>query len=68
VSHFGRRLQFRGRVDLAGRPAGATPGWHDRKAAEERTRRNLERIDALQYRLFAEAKRSLLIVDIRYDD
>jgi len=62
VSRFARRLQFRGRIDLDHRPPDATPLWKDREAAEARTQKNLERIDALQYRLFAEARRSLLIV------
>ena len=62
MSRFARRLQFRGRIDLDNRPADATPGWKDRESAEARTQKNLERIDRLQYRLFAEARRSLLIV------
>ncbi len=51
-----------GRVRLARRDPGATPGFRDKAAARARTARNLERIDALQYRLYAEGRQSLLVV------
>jgi len=57
------RLQVRGRtVRLSQWKPGATPGCKDKQEAAERLAKNLERIDELQYRLFAEAQRSLLIV------
>ena len=63
VKRFARLLQFRGRrVRLAHWDPRATPGWKKKDDADERIAQNLERIDALQYRLFAEARRSLLIV------
>ena len=61
--HAIQRLQVRGRsVKLADWDPGATPGCKTKEEAAERLARNLERIDAQQYRLFAEARRSLLIV------
>ena len=63
MNRFARHLQFRGRtVRLADWDPGATPGWGKKDDAAERVAHNLDRIDAQQYRLFAEAKRSLLIV------
>ncbi|MEO5616317.1 MAG: polyphosphate kinase 2 family protein [Candidatus Eisenbacteria bacterium] len=62
-SHFTKRLQIRGRtVRLADWNSGATPGCKTKAEAADRLAKNLERIDAQQYRLFAEARRSLLIV------
>lgn len=40
----------------------ATPGVADREDAEARLAKNLEKIDELQYSLYAEGRRSLLIV------
>lgn len=40
----------------------ATPGCKDREQAEERLAANLRRIDELQFALYAEGRRSLLIV------
>jgi PPK2 family polyphosphate:nucleotide phosphotransferase len=60
---FTKRLQFRGRrIRLADWDPAATPGWKNKDDAAERLAHNLERIDAQQYRLFAEARQSLLIV------
>src|SRR2546426_2799118 len=57
------RLRVRGRtVRLSAWDPGATPGCKGKDEAAERLARNLERIDALQYRLYAEGQRSLLIV------
>ena len=42
--------------------ADATPGAKDKAEALKRTAKHLERMGELQYRLYAEAKRSLLIV------
>jgi PPK2 family polyphosphate:nucleotide phosphotransferase len=57
------RLRVRGRrVDLSKRDAGATPGVKDKREAAERLARNLALIDELQYRLFAEGRRSVLLV------
>ena len=63
MNRFVRHLQFRGRaVRLARWDPGSTPGWRKKDDAAERVAHNLGRIDAQQYRLFAEAQRSLLIV------
>ena len=63
MDRFARHLQVRGRtVRLADWNPRATPGWRKKDDAAERLAHNLERIDAQQYRLFAEARRSLLIV------
>jgi len=63
VSRFAQHLQFRGRkLRLADWDPGATPGWKGKDGAAERVAHNLERIDVQQYLLFAEARRSLLIV------
>src|SRR4030095_14289623 len=40
----------------------STPGCKNKEEAAERLAKNLARIDALQYRLYGEAQRSLLIV------
>lgn len=57
------RLRVRGKsVNLAKWDAGATPGIRDREEAAALLERNIERIDALQYRLYAEGRRSLLLV------
>ena len=57
------RLQVRGKkVRLSQWKPDATPGCKDKEEAAERLAKNLERIDELQYRLYAEARRSLLIV------
>src|SRR5678816_164100 len=56
-------LTVRGRtVRLAEWDPRATPGCKDKDEAAERLAHNLARIDALQYRLYAEGRRSLLIV------
>jgi PPK2 family polyphosphate:nucleotide phosphotransferase len=63
VDRLAPLLQFRGRnLSLAHSNPAATPGWKGKGDAAERVAHNLERIDARQYRLFAEAERSLLIV------
>jgi PPK2 family polyphosphate:nucleotide phosphotransferase len=57
------RLQVRGRtVRLADWSPRATPGCKDKDEAAEGLAENLSRIDELQYRLYAEARQSLLIV------
>jgi PPK2 family polyphosphate:nucleotide phosphotransferase len=40
----------------------ASPGWKNKESAAEQLVRNLEELRSLQYLLYAEAKRSLLIV------
>jgi PPK2 family polyphosphate:nucleotide phosphotransferase len=63
VARFAPHLQFRSRrVALADWSAHSTPGWKKKDDAAKRLARNLERIDAQQYPLFAEGKRSLLVV------
>jgi len=52
----------RRKVRIADRTASSTPGCKNKEEALERTGKNLARIDDLQYRLGAEAQRSLLIV------
>jgi PPK2 family polyphosphate:nucleotide phosphotransferase len=60
---IGERLRVRGKsVKLSKWDAGATPGIRDRKEAAERLERNLALMDDLQYRLYAEGHRSLLLV------
>ncbi len=57
------RLRVRGRhLSLSKWDAGSTPGFHDKKQAAERLAKNLETMDALQYLLYAEGRRSLLLV------
>jgi PPK2 family polyphosphate:nucleotide phosphotransferase len=56
-------LKVRGRaVRLARWNPRATPGCKDKDEAAERLAQNLARIDTLQYRLYGESRRSLLIV------
>jgi PPK2 family polyphosphate:nucleotide phosphotransferase len=63
LAHFARQLQVRGRkLRLADWNPGSTPGGKGKDDGAKRVARNLERIDAQQYRLFAEARRSVLIV------
>ena len=49
-------------LELSARDARSTPGVKDKAEAAARLAKNLERIDALQYLLYAEGRRSLLIV------
>lgn len=57
------RLRVRGvRVNLAKWDANSTPGVRDKEEAAERLKRNLEVMDRLQYGLYAEGRRSLLLV------
>lgn len=57
------RLRVRGKtVKLSEWDPSATPGLKGRKQASEELARNLARIDALQYQLYAEGRRSLLLV------
>ena len=58
-----KALNVRGRaVRLANWNLRATPGCKDKDEAAERLAQNLARIDTLQYLLYGEARRSLLIV------
>ncbi len=50
------------RFRLAHRDPAATPGLDDKKAAAALIARHIARIDKLQYRLYAENRRALLIV------
>jgi PPK2 family polyphosphate:nucleotide phosphotransferase len=52
----GKKANLR-RIDSA-----STPGFSDREKAEERTKKNRERLSDLQFRLYAENKRALLVV------
>lgn len=66
-SKTGRRITDRlrvrgGRVTLAKWDANSTPGVRDKEEAAERLKRNLELMDRLQYGLYAEGRRSLLLV------
>ena len=51
-----------GSVNLSKLDAGATPGVRDKQEAAERLAANLALIDELQYRLYSEGRRSLLLV------
>jgi PPK2 family polyphosphate:nucleotide phosphotransferase len=56
-------LRVRGKsLDLSRWDPDATPGIRDREEAAERLARNLQRMDALQYGLYAEGRRSLVLV------
>ena len=50
------------KLEISTIDADATPGAKDKAEALKRTAKHLERMGELQYRLYAEAKRSLLIV------
>src|SRR5881396_2498075 len=47
---------------LSHRDPAATPGVKDKKVAADRTAKHIARIDALQYRLYAENRRALPVV------
>ena len=47
---------------LSHRDPAATPGIEDKKVAADRTAKHIVRIDELQYRLYAENRRALLVV------
>jgi len=49
-------------VNLARMKTGDTAGVKDRKAARPLTEKNIERLDQLQYLLYAESKRAVLVV------
>ena len=51
-----------GKFKLTSRDPGSTPGIRDKAAAAEMLEKNLARIDELQFNLYAEHRRSLLIV------
>lgn len=51
-----------GSANLSKRDANATPGVRDKQEAAERLEANLALLDDLQYRLYAEGQRSLLLV------
>lgn len=56
------RVKPGSRVKLSDWDPDATPGYRDRNVAEKTLVTDLARIDALQYRLYAEHQRALLIV------
>lgn len=63
MASISESLRVRGRaMRLADWNPRATPGCKDKDAAAERLAQNLARIDTLQYHLYGEARRSLLIV------
>jgi PPK2 family polyphosphate:nucleotide phosphotransferase len=62
MSELSERLRARGKVRLADHDPDATPGCKNKQEAHERTEKHLERIDAAQYLLHAEDRRSLLLV------
>ena len=63
MKNIRKALEVRRRpVRLADWSPRSTPGCKDRDEATKRLAANLERIDALQYALYAEGRRSLLIV------
>jgi PPK2 family polyphosphate:nucleotide phosphotransferase len=63
MKSFAERLQVRrGRTRLADWKPDSTPGCKGKDQAAEQLAENLARIDELQYRLYSEARQSLLIV------
>jgi len=50
------------RITLAGHDPGDTTGFEDKKSVEKQIQKNLKRLSELQYLLYAENKRSLLVV------
>ncbi|MEO5989935.1 MAG: polyphosphate kinase 2 family protein [Candidatus Eisenbacteria bacterium] len=63
MKSLSERLNVNGRgFKLKSWDADSTPGCRDKEEAVERTAENIARIDELQYRLYAENRRSLLIV------
>lgn len=63
VKNFAERLKVESRgFRLASRGPDSTPGCKQKDEAQARTAKNLARIDELQYQLYAEDRRSLLIV------
>jgi len=63
MKSLAERLRARGSgTRLAHWDPGSSPGCKDKNEARQRTAENLARIDVLQYRLYAEARQSLLIV------
>ena len=55
-------LKVRGKARLSGIDPGNTHGIKSKEAARARVERNLAKIDALQYLMYAENKHSLLII------
>jgi PPK2 family polyphosphate:nucleotide phosphotransferase len=63
MTSIAHHLEVRGRkMRLSQWNPRSTPGCDDKEEAAKRTEKNLARIDALQYALYAESRRSLLIV------
>ena len=63
MSDIARRLRVReGKLRLARFDPDSTPGCKSKQEGLRRLVKNLERIDEMQYRLYAEGRRSLLIV------
>ena len=63
MKNIRRELEVRGtRVRMSDWNPRETPGCRDKDEAAERLTANLERIDELQYALYAEGRRSVLIV------
>jgi PPK2 family polyphosphate:nucleotide phosphotransferase len=64
VASLARTLRVRPgrRVGLAEIDPRGTPGARDKAASARALARNLERLDSLQFRLFAEGRRALLVV------
>ena len=63
VKGISERLRVAGRgFRLADRDPDSTPGCKKKDEAQARIARNIARIDELQYQLYAEDRRSLLIV------
>jgi PPK2 family polyphosphate:nucleotide phosphotransferase len=57
------RLRVRGKsVDLSKWDPGSTPGIRNKQDAADRLAKSLDRLDDLQYGLYAEGRRSLLLV------
>jgi PPK2 family polyphosphate:nucleotide phosphotransferase len=61
---FSEQLRVRpgSKVRITDRDASRTPGARSKRAAEAPLAKNLAKLEALQYRLYAESRRALLIV------
>jgi PPK2 family polyphosphate:nucleotide phosphotransferase len=64
VSDYEEMFRVRpvGKVDLGRMDSAATPGAADKRDARRRTQKAVTRLGELQYQLYAEGKRSLLVV------
>lgn len=64
MTNFSKALRAKPgeKINLARFDADDTLGWHKGASAKKATEKNLARLDALQYLMYAEKKRALLVV------